>query len=382
MVRGPVSFVIVGTILLAGIAVVAVGPRQLAGILPPAAVDFLEDMGGLAQLGSGMPREGDTPADFLADTSDGVIARGPIAAMPGNRPVFISDVLAGHSARVASDIPAEITTIRPIMGCLLTPPSDGTVVGYVTAGQSDLALGLATYNDTDLAAAVQRFVNLYRETGRTEAAMPSDLAYQAYDVAVTETSAPVYLVLETGPGNRLWNIHLAPGARIERVVLLGGEQSGVANLDPLVPVEVLLNDGLAACGIRPAHPLNAGHLLFQSIEAGALSEGEAEARLAARSEAVSAYARWLRDSFDLDASAARAGFDAGMVSVVGPVPATAEARAVYAPVSAARIRTTRDTFFEIAGQVEPGEDFAARVQAIATSFAFGDLRNLRQGADF
>ena len=58
------------------------------------------------------------------------------------------------------------------------------------------------------------------------ATVPEALAYQSYDVAVTEVSAPVYLVLQTGPGNRIWNIHAAPGVRIERVVLLGGDQVG------------------------------------------------------------------------------------------------------------------------------------------------------------
>jgi hypothetical protein len=382
MARGSISLVIVGTIMVAAFAVVVVNPRQLAGVLPPAAIDMLEGMGGLVSAGSTMPREGDLPADFLADAPDGLRAQGPLAALPGNRPVFIADVLAGHSTRVGSDIPAEITTIRPIMGCLVTPPLDGTVVGYATAGQSDLALALSTYNDTHLAEAVQRLVDLYRETGVTEAARPSALAYHAYDVAVTETSAPVYLVLENRGGNRIWNIHLAPGARIERVVLLGGDQAGVANLDPVVPVEVLLTAGLSGCGIQPAHPLNAGHALFQAAQSGALAPDEAQAQLTALADAVDAYARWLRDSFGIDARAARAGFDVGMVSVIGAVPDSAEARAVYAPISAARIRTTQDSFFEIDGQVAQGQDFASRVLAIATSFAFGDLQNLRQGADF
>jgi hypothetical protein len=370
MRRAAVSFVIVGGVLLAGIAVVVVGPRQLDGVLPEAVIAALEDVGDMVAPTSGMPRGGEAPADFLADAADGLRAEGAIAALAGNAQVLIADVLAGHSTDVNADIPAEITTIRPIMGCLVTPPLDGTAVGYATAGDSGLAMPLATYSDSDLAAAVQRFVDLYRETGATGAGLPAELGYQAYDVAVTETRAPVYLVLENRTGKRIWNIHLAPGARVERVVLLGGDQAGVANLDPVVPVEVLLDDGLAACGIRPAHPLNAGHADFQA----SLSP-EATA-------AVEDYARWLRDSFGLDARSARAGFDAGMVSVIGPVPAAAEARAVYATLTAARLRATQDTFFEIEGQVAQGEDFASRVRAIATSFAFGDLTNLQQGVEF
>jgi hypothetical protein len=288
--------------------------------------------------------------------------------------VFISDVITGYSTEVGTDVPAEITTLRPIMGCLLTPPLPGTVVGNVVAGKSDLTLGLLTYGDADLAAAVQVFVDDYRQHGEAQAVVPEALAYQSYDVVVTEVAAPVYLVLQTGGGNRIWNIHAAPGARIERVVLLGGGQAGVANLDPVVPVEPVLDDGLQACGIRPAWAPSAGQ-----IAAAGTSGTDTSA-------AVAAYDLWFRDSFGSLVGPTRSGFDRGTVSVIGPVPGDDDpaltAKAVFAPIAGAKIRTTQDSFFEISGQVPPAEDFVARVRAIATSFAFGDLANLRQGADF
>jgi hypothetical protein len=171
--------------------------------------------------------------------------------------------------------------------------------------------------------------------------------------------------------------------RIERVVLLGGGQVGVANLDPVVPVEVIQDNGLQACGIRPALPLNAGHAL---IAAAASGDATAAAQLAQHEEAVAAYAQWFLDTFGIAAGASRVGFDRGTASLIGPVPGEENPeltpRAVFARIEGAKIRTTKDVFFEIPGQVPAGEDFAARVKAIATAFAFGDLANLRQGADF
>ena len=70
------------------------------------------------------------------------------------------------------------------------------------------------------------------------------------------------------------------------------------------------------------------------------------------------------------------------VAVVGPQPGAAEPKAVYAGVQGAQIRLTQDSYFEIRGQVAEGEDFAGRVKAIATSFAFGDLTTLRQGGGY
>jgi hypothetical protein len=389
MMRGLVNVVLVAGIAVAAIASVVLWPRAYEGILPESLLEGLTEASSAAAPDAEAGRTRDQPADFLIEGPDGLVADGPIAASSGNAAVFIEDTMAGYSTSVSGDVPAEITTIRPIMGCLVTPPLKGSVVGHVVAGQSDLELGLLTYTDSDLALAVQDFVNAYRAlavAGKAEtalAAVPVGLFYQSYDVIVTEVSAPVYLVLQTGEGNRIWNIHAAPGVRIERVVLLGGGQVGVANLDPVVPVEVILQDGLVACGIRPTLPLNPGHAL---IAAAASGDGSAAARLAAHDEEVAAYDQWFRDVFGVEAGGSRIGFDRGTASLVGPVPGGQDPeltpKATYGRIAGAKIRTTKDIFFEIPGQVPAGEDFASRVEAVATAFAFGDLANLRQGVDF
>lgn len=380
MIRGPISLVIVGAIMLFGTMLVTLGPQKFEAYLPEKLYALLE--GGMTR-NIGSEASGDAAADFLNDGHDGLRATGPIAALAGNQPVFITDVIAGYKARIGSEVPAEITMIRPISGCRLTPPLEGTVVGHATSAETDLTLPMLTYNDGNLAGAVQGFVNGYRETGATNVTYPSGLAYDAYDVAVTETRAPVYLVLETTARNRVWNIHIVPGVQIERVVLLGGIHAGVANLDPVVPVEVLPGDAMAACGIEPAYPLNPGHRFFEVLKDGPESyKKEAEANYVVMQDRIAAYNTWFRDSFGVLADATRAGFWGSTLSVVGPQPGEGEAKAAYAPIQGSRIRMTQDVYFEIDGQVAEGEDFAGRVKAIATTFAFGDLTTLRQGVSF
>lgn len=381
MIRGPISLLIVGSIALVMFLLVSLGPRAFEDYLPESALALLEGQTLQSTFGGGSG--GRAAADLLDDDPDGLKARGPIAALAGNRPVLISEVLKGHKTRIAKDIPAEITTIRPISGCKPTRPSEGAFVGHATAGRSGLDLALMTYDDAVLADAVQIFVNSYRKSGTGLVPARTELAYESYDIAVTETRRPVYLVLLNFHGHQIWNIHLAEGARIERVVLLGGEQAGVANLDPVVPVEVLSGEGLAACGLTPAYALNPGHRFFEVLNSGSGSaRAEAEAKYAAMQEAIQAWNTWFRDTFGVSAEETRAGFDEGMVSVVGPVPDEAGPLAVYAPIQGARIRLTQDTYFEILGQGDAATSFAGRVRAIATSFAFGDLTYLRQGVSF
>ena len=390
MIRGPISLVIVGSISVFLFVLVSLGPRAFERFLPESAMAMLEGDGMMQTIGGGGTfssgdgkSSGKAPSDLIFDGNEGLVARGAIAALAGNRPVFIEDVLDGHVTQVAKAIPAEITTIRPVMGCRLTPPGEGTVVGHVTAGRSELELPLMTYGDATLAAAVQVFVDSYRKLGTGQVQSGSGVSYEAYDVAITETERPVYLVLVNMYGHRIWNLHLAPGARVERVVLLGGDQAGVANLDPVVPVEVISATGLAECGVSPAYPLNSGHRFFEVLNGGSGSMKEdAEAKFALMQEGIAAWNSWFRDSFGIAADETRAGFDAGMVSVVGPVPGEGQPKAVYAPVEGARIRMTQDQYFEIRGQSPATESFAGRVEAIATRFAFGDLKFLRQGVSF
>jgi len=370
-----IKLVIVGGLLAAVAALVAVGPRPFDGVLPPSVSAFVEDIvgpNGLIGQG-GNVKAGAVAADFLVDGPDGLLATGPIAATSGNLPVFISDVLSGHQSDVAQAFPVAVTTIRPILGCLLTPPQPGSLVGHATGSGTSLPMALVSYNDADLAKGVAEFVDRYRKRGIAAPVSGDAFAFQAQDIVVTETAAPVYLVLENMGGNRIWNIHLAEGARVERVVLLGGAQSGVANLDPVVPVEVILDDGLAECGIRPAYPLNASHRLLQP-------GGDADAAMVA--EAAADYDIWFRDSFGVTASASRVGFVAGTVAVIGPSPGPAGPKASYAEITGAEIRTTQDRYFEIVGQVAEGQDYGSRVMALATEFAFGDLSILRQGVSF
>lgn len=381
-----VIFIIAATI---GVAFAAVRTRLLDAYLPPglmaalnrakAGSDDSGAVGGVTAKGEAVATAQDGPGRFLVDSPEGLRAEGPIAAMPGNQPILIDEVISGYAASADTGVPAMVNAIRPISGCRLTPPSDGAAVGHVTARESGLHLPLSSYDDRNLADGVQAFVDTLRAGEADPDAALRGPDYDAYDVAVTETRDPVYLILESQMGNRVWNIHTAEGVRIERVILLGGGQAGVANLDPVVPVEVILQDGLTDCGILPAYLPSPGQ---DATKLDAAMTTGAQMTPAELAEAARAYDSWFRDSFGVLASETRAGFDFGTISMVGPVPREAALRADYASIHDATLRTTRGTYFEIAGQVAQGEDFASRVKAIAKTFAFGDLNYLRQGAKF
>ena len=381
MLRGLVSLLVLASVLLLAAAILLRVP-QLRDSLPEPALAYLKEKGILDAVGAGegVEVQARSATDALSDTSLGLVAVGSIAASAGNLPVAIDDVITGYSTRSTGAVPAEITTIRPILGCLLTQPMAGSVIGHVTAGESRMPLGMMTYSDLHLAAAVQDYVDAYRKLGPAAQITVTGPTYDTYDVVVNETTAPVYLVLENRGGNRIWNIHAADGARIERVILLGGDQAGVANLDDVVPVEVILSSGLADCDIVPAYAPTTGQLADADPAEGNQPMPAADVERAL--SLANAYDVWFRDSFGVRAGESRVGYEAGTISAIGPIPGGEAPKAVWTSVKGAKLRTTRDQFLDIEGQVAPGQDFAARVVAIATKFAFGDLGLLRQGGGF
>jgi hypothetical protein len=386
---------VVGVVSLAMLALVFGGPKVLEKVLPDRALAWIEEndgFGGLLSATTDMASVGGTsggnsedPAAHLRNTTDGWRPSAKIAALPGNGAAFVRDVIDGRRASSSRDSPALVEVIHPMQGCAFTPPSAAAFVGHVSArGDTEMALGLATYGDADLANAVRQLGRTYKETGLRKVPGLAALRFDAFDVAVTETAKPVYLVLQGNWGNRLWNLHLAPGARLERVVLLGGDQAGVANLPQGVPVEVMRDAERVACGLPlPSYPLNPGFMLFQSLEAGHLDPDEAAATLAQIEAQVQKYDQWFQGAFGVSALQSMAGnWVEASIAVAGPVPAMPEGRAVWRSVKGATAQITADTYVEYDALAEQGVDFQARVLAIANAFAWGDLRNLKQGVEF
>ena len=382
MVRGRIGLVVVVGALVGAAAALLLGPGLRQAVIPHAVLTLLapdDAQGPAASEGVATPAP-TTAQGNLADTSGGLVASPLIAASAGNQPVFIEAVMSGYGTPSETAVPAEITTIRPIFGCRLTEPMPGTMVGHVTAGESRMPIGMTTYGDPHLAWAVVAYVDAYRALGPEGEITMTGPRFETYDVAVTETGAPVYLVLESAGGNRIWNVHVAEGVRIERVVLLGGDQAGVANLDPVVPVEVILGFGLEECGIDPTYVPSAGQIADASDAPGPqpMTQSKIDETLA-RAEV---YDTWFRDSFGLRAGESRVGYDQGVISVIGPIPSGEAPKAAWVTIDGAEIRTTHDRFLDIDGQIAPGEDFAGRVIAIVTGFARGDLEQLRIGGEY
>lgn len=385
MVRGPISLAIVSVISLVMVALIMGGPKVFEKVLPESAMAWLDGF----ELGEGMPSFGGSslggkkkdPNDAsarLEDDSDGWQADDDVTTLAGMHLAFVDQVIDGYSRRVRDAVPGAVEVLEEQADCAFTPPSEGAYVGLATVADTT-PIGLATYNDSHIASAVQELAAIYRLQGKIKRSSLGGVSFAVGDIAVTETGQPVYLVLDASYKRVVYNIHLAPEAELDRVILIGGIEAGVANVPADVPVEVMTDEVAAACGYQPYYPLNPGHLFFQSMASGVMKQDEVDQRLAQFKAAERNWEKVFTAAFGVSPDGLSTGSVGGVsLATVGPVPATPEGRAVWKTVTDAPLRVTLDQYVERPGAGD-GRDFDAVVKAVAKSFAWGNLENLSNG---
>jgi hypothetical protein len=137
---------------------------------------------------------------------------------------------------------------------------------------------------------------------------------------------------------------------------------------------------LAACGLDPSLGSLVPQGGPQQIAADSPDAGtwnDAAQRASDRAETRRAYAEWFTDQFGRGPTHGLAGWDLGRVSVIGPVPATPEGRAVFRPVAGAEVRIQHLGHLYIAGLHQFPQIYRQDIAALATQLAGGDLTAIR-----
>lgn len=119
-------------------------------------------------------------------------------------------------------------TVRfdPNKACTLRAPQADQVVHNVRLMEPSRYTELHLFSKEELAKAVlDRAVGLRRGKANYRNAAIAKGRMGVVDIYVTDTSAPVYLVLGVLDKDVLWNIHLAPDARLGHVALIGNKSA-------------------------------------------------------------------------------------------------------------------------------------------------------------
>lgn len=310
-------FGILGLALIAPMALMQLG-QSLTD--PRALIEALRS--GKPPVLRSQTRETGAPLAHLVYHDDQWRADDAITATAVGMPVFRSEVFAEWQASTMDDVPRIVGRFPVTQTC--DPPSISGRAVLLRAPESPLRAGLQAWDRETFREAVDAIIAAQRATNKVREVKAMGVSeragFAAYDVAVTDPG-PVHLVLLSRGKRMVWNLHLATGAELAGVTLIGGAGDALANVPEGVPVLSLSREALAGCGVVEAYPYEPDGFFYRNHAAGVVSDEEF-ARMNAEMDAKAAvWEDWLRQSFGVAPGTQAIGYDAGASALIGPVPA-------------------------------------------------------------
>lgn len=318
------------------------------------------------------------PADYLVERAWGTIAEGPVASHDRSRAVFIGDAFADWRPADEDEVVGKIQLILNRIDCTMTPPEAGAYVVNLRVEHSETKSGLYTFGEAELREGVK---NWFRDIQWAREGEPAELPgprksheFRVHDIAVTETTRPVHLVLQNPTSsNILYNFHLAPGARVSGVSMLGAEANAAANLPEGVPVEVMNTATLSACGTPLVDRARGEGGIERRIRDHQLRGEDDIAEARAKLEAdLEAFNGWFEALFGKRSDESLKGLSYAEASLIGPASADPAGGVAYRALAGAYVVAQTDAYFKVAGlHAWPGA-FKEEVRRLGTELAGGD----------
>ena len=320
------------------------------------------------------------PAKTFGQKLRGYAARPGVVIGRDLAAYWAQSVLSGFRETGEDDMPARLSLVATLKTCKFRAPRDGEVVANVHVDRGTMPTPIYAFSRDDLADRTKTWIDVYKREGENarSSADPAGDKLRAVDVVVTETSGPVYLVLQNEWSSVVWNIQAAPGVKIAHVAVLGSGSVGIANLGESVPAEFMNGDVLKQCKIVPAR-LPADHwLLVQRVKDG--SSDDLSDKLAESVERHGAYSRWFAANFGMQGENGVIGINEASHVLVGPLPASPDQRVVFKPLEGASVRIAREDYVTASSRADYRARHDELVRTLAEKMVGGDLKSLHKGS--
>ena len=245
------------------------------------------------------------------------------------------------------DTPGAMVVFDRQTECSFRAPATGEKVVSINIGAATGPMPIQVASTAQMADAVLKNIRAVTQKGKDELPVePYRGEMRGADVFVTETEAPVYLVLQTmGPGV-VWQVHAAPDARIAHVAMVGQRPSGVIAPpgttyqsievpDFVTPHEFGKDDEIRPCMVRPWRaPKDDWEAMARARKDNQLYVNQMESFTKGRA----AYAAWFTQVFGTGPDTNEIEAPEAQHVLVGPVPATP---VPYTPLAGAEMALAR-----------------------------------------
>ncbi len=211
-----------------------------------------------------------------------------------NEAHWIQSLIVGFSAPETSDSPAKVEPLEAPPHCRFPPPGPSEKLVHVQVGASRQNSNFHMISGREIADRAGKFVERYQKSGDDPGVSPNRGGDRLYvvDVVVTDTQAPLYLVL-AAPFNVLWNMQIGPGVQIAQVALVGSQNVAIANLEPGTKRAALSGRQTERCRAQPfRRPENHWSFVQRARKDSGLKEALMNRYAVART-----YSNWFKKNF-------------------------------------------------------------------------------------
>ena len=196
-------------------------------------------------------------------TDQGWVIEGPGVATADRADLALADIAQASATPPAEPLSLDLVAFDVNESCEVQKPEDGEVIHNVRLGHGTAETDVHVLSNAQMAEALIKHIT--GVTARNKPYLVGSMAEHpmaSVDVIVTDTSGPIYLVLQGFNADTIWNLQLADGVELAHVVMIG-ENSGLAGLPEGATFEALRisdfvtnfefgsNDEIVPCMIAP-----------------------------------------------------------------------------------------------------------------------------------
>ena len=270
------------------------------------------------------------PEKIRQDTEHGFILRSPSVLNILGEDMVVDDLVDGFE-RISADTPTgAVTAFNRVTECGFRKPAPGEKVAGVRLTDAMLETPLQAFTKSEMANRLLKAIQGSLKYGReVEKIGFYEGNVTAVDVFVTDTSAPIYLVLQARGEGKLWHIHLADGVKLAHVALIGSTapaltvpQDGLT-YQSMIPqdfigrIDFFEGTDFPDCMPLPWHKPQADWIAYQrSLKDNDLYKNQ----MKTYGNGFGAYDKWYTSVFGVSATYNTVQAAAAAHVLVGPVP--------------------------------------------------------------
>ena len=174
-------------------------------------------------------------------------------AVSSNKSVFwLRSIVAGYVEPRSQPYPRNFGLMPGFDGCKFPQHAQGDRLALVfasfTPAKSPVFAAARLEKALEIRTEMERRIRIGfdPQVGRGDADR-----FRLAEIVITHSKSPVYLVLATGPLQRvIWNLHLSQGARLSGAAVLAERDAGVANVPPAFRFSKWIASAFAIAGHR------------------------------------------------------------------------------------------------------------------------------------